>query len=104
MLSQRRFVGYLSVEMIMAEATSIPLVVELWYAENAPDLEDPRLLEALRRLSPDAEPQTESVVVPHGDGSAPLLTVIMPVARSARVARRCLMSAKPGIGRRPKPR
>jgi hypothetical protein len=66
------------VEMIMAEATSIPLVVELWYAENAPDLEDPRLLEALRRLSPDAEPQTESVVVPHGDGSAPLLTVIMP--------------------------
>jgi hypothetical protein len=78
MLSQRRFVGYLSVEMIMAEATSIPLVVELWYAENAPDLEDPRLLEALRRLSPDAEPQTESVVVPHGDGSAPLLTVIMP--------------------------
>jgi hypothetical protein len=71
-------VGYPSAEMIMAEATSIPLVVELWYAENAPDLEDPRLLEALRRLSPDAEPQTESVVVPHGDGSAPLLTVIMP--------------------------
>jgi hypothetical protein len=78
MLSQRRFVGYPNAEMIMAEATSIPLVVELWYAEAAPDLEDPRLLEVLRRLAPDAEPQMGSVVVPHGDGPAPLLTVIMP--------------------------
>jgi Domain of unknown function (DUF4261) len=64
--------------MIMTEATSIPLVVELWYAGEAPDLGDPRLLQALRTLSPDAEPQMESVVVPHGDSSAPLLTVIMP--------------------------
>jgi len=64
--------------MIMTEATSIPLIMELWYAEDAPDVEDPRLLEALRRFSPDAESQMESVVVPHGDGSAPLLTVIMP--------------------------
>jgi hypothetical protein len=78
MLSHRRFVDYVSAEMIMTEATSIPLVVELWYAKDAPDLEDPRLLEALRRLSPDAEAQMESVVVPHGNGSAPLLTVIMP--------------------------
>jgi hypothetical protein len=78
MLSHRRFVDYMSAEMIMTEATSIPLVVELWYAEDAPDLEDSRLLEALRRLSPDAEAQMESVVVPHGNGSAPLLTVIMP--------------------------
>jgi hypothetical protein len=68
----------MSAEMIMTEATSIPLVVELWYAEDAPDLEDARLLEALRTLSPDAEAQMESVVVPHGNGSAPLLTVIMP--------------------------
>jgi hypothetical protein len=78
MLWHRRFVGYASSEMIMAEAISIPLVVELWYAGEAPDLGDPRLLQALRTLSPDAEPQVESVVVPHGDGSAPLLTVIMP--------------------------
>jgi hypothetical protein len=64
--------------MIMTEATPIPLVVELWYAENAPDLGDPRLPEALRTLSPETEPQMESVVVPHRDGSVPLLTVIMP--------------------------
>jgi Domain of unknown function (DUF4261) len=78
MLSHRRFVGYASSEMIMTEPISIPLVVELWYAAEAPDLGDPRLLQALRTLSPDAEPQMESVVVPYGDGSAPLLTVIMP--------------------------
>jgi Domain of unknown function (DUF4261) len=59
-------------------ASSIPLVVELWYAQDAPDLEDPRLLQALRSFSPDTEPQLESVVVPHGDGSVPLLTVLMP--------------------------
>jgi hypothetical protein len=78
MLWRRRFVGYASSEMIMTEATSLPLVVELWYAGEAPDLGDPRLLQALRTLSPDAEPQMESIVVPHGDGSAPLLNVIMP--------------------------
>jgi len=81
MLWHRRFVGYASSEMIMAEAISIPLVVELWYAGEAPDLGDSRLVQALRTLSPDAEPQMESVVVPHSDGSAPLLTVIMPGSR-----------------------
>jgi Domain of unknown function (DUF4261) len=64
--------------MIMTERTSIPLVVELWYAEDAPDLGDPELVQALRTMSPDTEPQMESVVVPHGNGSAPLLTLITP--------------------------
>jgi hypothetical protein len=64
--------------MIMSEITPIPLVVELWYAENAPDLGDPELLQGLRSLSAETQPQRESVVVPHGNGSAPLLTVIMP--------------------------
>jgi hypothetical protein len=65
-------------ELIMTEPTSTQLVVELWYAGNQPDLGDPGLLQALRALSPDAEPQMDSVVVPYGDSSAPLLTVIMP--------------------------
>jgi hypothetical protein len=63
--------------MIMAEPTSTPLAVELWYAES-PDLGDPRLLEALRSLSPSAEPQLDSITVPHAEGIPPLLTVIMP--------------------------
>ena len=62
--------------MIMGEQTPYPLVVELWYAE-APDLGDPRLLDALRSLSPAAQLQMDSVVVPHSEGPAPLLTVIM---------------------------
>jgi len=62
--------------MIMGEQTPYPLVVELWYAE-APDLRDPRLLDALRSLSPAAQLQMDSVVVPHSEGPAPLLTVIM---------------------------
>jgi hypothetical protein len=62
----------------MSELTSIPLVVELWYAADAPDLADPELIQALRILSPDTEPQMESVVVPHGNGSVPLLTLITP--------------------------
>lgn len=62
----------------MTESTSTPLVVELWYADEVPDLGDPGLLQALRMLSPDTEPQMESLVVPYGDGSAPLLTVITP--------------------------
>jgi hypothetical protein len=62
----------------MTERTSIPLVVELWYAEDAPDLGDPELVQALRTMSPDTVPQMESVVVPHGNGSAPLLTLITP--------------------------
>ena len=53
-----------------------PLVVELWYAE-APDLGDPRLLQALRSQWPATELQLESIVVPHGDPPSPLLTVIM---------------------------
>jgi hypothetical protein len=62
--------------MIMGEQTPYPLVVELWYAE-APDLRDPRLLDALRSLSPATQLQMDSVVVPHSEGPAPLLTVIM---------------------------
>jgi hypothetical protein len=61
--------------MIMAEPTPFPLVVELWYAE-APDLDDTSLLDALRSLSPEAQLQMDSVVVPHGEGPRPLLTVI----------------------------
>jgi len=53
-----------------------PLVVELWYAE-APDLGDPRLLQALRSRWPATELQLGSIVVPHGDAASPLLTVIM---------------------------
>jgi len=64
--------------MIMGEVTSMRLVMELWYAEDPPDLADSRLLQTLRTLAPDTEPQMESVVVPHGDGSTPLLSVIMP--------------------------
>ena len=54
--------------MIMGEPTPYPLVVELWYAE-APDLGDPRLLDALRSLSPAAQLQMDSVVVPHSEGA-----------------------------------
>ena len=53
-----------------------PLVVELWYQE-LPDLGDPRLLEALRSQWPATEHQLESIVVPHGEPPAPLLTLIM---------------------------
>jgi hypothetical protein len=53
-----------------------PLVVELWYAE-APDLGDPRLLQALRSQWAATELQLGSIVVPHGDRASPLLTVIM---------------------------
>lgn len=53
-----------------------PLVVELWYAD-APDLDDPRLLRALRSQWSTTELQLESIIVPHGDPPSPLLTVIM---------------------------
>ena len=56
--------------------TVTPLVVELWYAE-APELGDPRLLQALRLQWPATELQMESIAVPHGDPPSPLLTVIM---------------------------
>jgi hypothetical protein len=61
--------------MIMTEPTPFPLVVELWYAE-APDLGDTSLLDGMRALSPDAQLQMDSVVVPHGERATPLLTVI----------------------------
>ena len=56
--------------------TVTPLVVELWCTE-APELGDPRLLQALRLQWPATELQMESIVVPHGDPPSPLLTVIM---------------------------
>lgn len=66
------------------------LVAELWF-DAAPDLTDPGLLATLRTLSPGAEVQQDSVVVPYlgrqveagerstGSGSdRPLLTVVLP--------------------------
>jgi hypothetical protein len=59
------------------------LLAELWYAE-VPDLTDPALLAALRRLSPDAQLQDGSITVPHSavtmeleDGVVPLLTAVL---------------------------
>ena len=57
-----------------------PLVVELWYQELL-DLGDPRLLEALRSQWPATEHQLESIVVPHGEPPAPLLTLIMTASQ-----------------------
>jgi Domain of unknown function (DUF4261) len=68
------------------EPAPTALVAELWF-EQAPDLSDPQLLEALRALSPDAEAQQDSLTVPYrsaaGNGQAdgaptPLVTVVMP--------------------------
>ncbi|HJY44103.1 MAG TPA: hypothetical protein VJ301_05745, partial [Propionibacteriaceae bacterium] len=59
-----------------APGHTVPLVVELWY-EETPDLDDPRLLEALRSQWPATELQLESIVVPHDEPPSPLLTVIM---------------------------
>ena len=56
-----------------------PLIVELWY-EELPDLGDPLLLQALRSRWPATELQLESIVVPHGEPPAPLLTVVMPAS------------------------
>ena len=62
------------------------LVAELWF-EQAPDLTDPGLLEALRALSPDAEAQQDSLTVPYRTRPAtvrstadrsPLVTAVMP--------------------------
>jgi hypothetical protein len=62
------------------------LVAELWF-EQPPDLSDPKLLDALRALSPDAEAQQDSLTVPYRSssgngqvesGSAQLVTVVMP--------------------------
>lgn len=43
---------------------ALTLVAELWYAE-APDLDDPALLSALREVSAEAEAQHGSFTVPH---------------------------------------
>ena len=68
------------------ESAPSALVAELWF-EQAPDLSDPRLLEVLRELSPDAEAQQDSLTVPYRNptgngqvaaGPAPLVTVVMP--------------------------
>jgi hypothetical protein len=56
-----------------------PLIVELWY-EELPDLGDPLLLQALRSRWPATELQLESIVVPHDEPPAPLLTVVMPAS------------------------
>ncbi|HET9872913.1 MAG TPA: DUF4261 domain-containing protein [Propionibacteriaceae bacterium] len=60
-----------------------PLTAELWY-ERVPDLRDPALLDALRDVSPEAEAQSASLVVPHVDtiielesGPLPLLTAVL---------------------------
>ena len=68
----------------MAEAEAARLMAELWY-DRAPDLGDPALLAALRRVSDQAELKDGSLTVPHPDmtmeleeGTAPLLTVVLP--------------------------
>jgi hypothetical protein len=66
-------------------AEPITLVAELWY-EQAPDLTDPQLLEALRELSSETHAQQDSITVPyqrperngHHGGPEPLVTVVMP--------------------------
>ena len=67
------------------EPAPTALVAELWF-EQAPDLTDPALLEALRGLSSDAEAQQDSLTVPYrnptGDGQvdggpASLVTAVM---------------------------
>ena len=68
-----------------SEAEPITLVAELWY-EQAPDLADPELLDALRGLSSEVYAQQGSITVPYSrpddNGShgspAPLVTVVMP--------------------------
>jgi hypothetical protein len=61
----------------MAETKA--LLAEIWYAEPV-DLTDQSVLAVLREVSRDAQPQQESVVVPHptGSGGRPLLTVVTP--------------------------
>jgi hypothetical protein len=59
---------------------TLSLVAELWYAE-APDLDAPAVLEALRAVSPAAEAQDGSLTVPHPldePDLPPLLTVVVP--------------------------
>jgi hypothetical protein len=49
------------------------LVAELWYT-TAPDLSDPVLLEGLRAVSPQTQPQDGSLVVPYDGGELPART------------------------------
>ena len=70
-----------------SEAEPISLVAELWY-EQAPDLADTQLLDALRELSSETYAQQDSITVPyqrpkdnngrHHGGPSPLVTVVMP--------------------------
>lgn len=62
-----------------AVVPELSLVVELWYPA-APDLEDPRLLAALREVSAGTEAQQGSFTVPHPAVEAdlpPLLSVVV---------------------------
>ena len=68
----------------MSEPEAARLMAELWYAD-VPDLQDPRLLAALRAVSGEAELQDQSITVPHNDvtmeledGVVPLLSVVFP--------------------------
>jgi hypothetical protein len=60
-------------------AETVALLAEIWYAERL-NLTDDDVLAVLREVSADAQPQQESVVVPHptGSGGRPLLTVVTP--------------------------
>jgi hypothetical protein len=61
-------------------STGLALVAELWYVE-APDLTDPALLAALRKVRPGSEAQESSLSVPHPLADAelpPLVTVVLP--------------------------
>ncbi|MET1005001.1 MAG: DUF4261 domain-containing protein [Propionibacteriaceae bacterium] len=68
----------------MTDADPARLLAELWY-EEVPDLEDPRLLAALREVSSEAELQDRSITIPHPEftmeleeGVMPLLTAVLP--------------------------
>jgi hypothetical protein len=59
------------------------LLAELWYS-RVPDLNDPRLLSALRAVSMEAEAQDQSITIPHSsitleleDGIMPLITALL---------------------------
>src|SRR3712207_5924522 len=61
-------------------AARLTLIAELWYAE-VPDLEDPRVLEALRSVWRAPEARDGSITVPHpldAPELPPLLTVVVP--------------------------
>jgi len=72
--------------MTDAAPTAPALVAELWYAEPV-DLSRPEVLAALKVISPEAEAQAESIVVPHAaavDGHPPLLSAVMAASDVAR--------------------